>query len=108
MSQIFKKEISSDCLFNFLQQCCVVNKNKYIFNKASYKKAQLLKIIQPFCQELKEYYFKSKQYYLERNMSYKNIITVIRQVCKFTKIPFTSDIKYSKSKYEITYYIFQE
>lgn len=108
MSQIFKKDISKDFLFDFLEKCCTIQKNKYIFNKSSYKKAQLLELITLFCSNLKPYYYKSKQHYLERNMSYKNVITIIRQLCKFTKIPFTSNIAYSKSKYEITYYIFQE
>ena len=41
-------------------------------------------------------------------MTYKNLITIIRQICKYNNIPFTSDIKYSKSKYEITYFIYQD
>ena len=108
MSQIFKKDIPKEYLFDFLNKCCVVNNKKYTFSKSSYKKAKLEKLVEPFCKSLKEFYFKSKHYYIERNMTYKNLITILRQICKFNNIPFTSDIKYSKSKYEITYFIFQD
>ena len=36
--------------------------------------------------KIKPYYFKSKQFYLERDKNYKNIITIIRQICKFNYI----------------------
>ena len=39
-------------------------------------------------------------------MNYKNFVTIIRQICKYHHIPFTSNIKYSKSKYEIKYFIY--
>ena len=39
-------------------------------------------------------------------MSYKNIITIIRQICKYHHIPFTNRIKYEHSKYEIIYIIY--
>lgn len=108
MSQIFKKNIPKEYLFNFLSKCCDLNNDKYTFSKSSYKKAKFDKIVEPFCISLKEFYFKSKYFYIERNMTYKNLITIIRQICKYNNIPFTSDIKYSKSKYDITYFIFQD
>ena len=49
--------------------------------------------------------FISKKMYVEREMKYKNLITIIRQICRYHHIPFSSNIKYSKSKYEITYSI---
>ena len=57
---------------------------------------------------LKKYYFKSKHHYLERDSTYKNFVTIVRQICKYHHIPFTSDIKYSKSKYEIKYFIYHD
>ena len=108
MSQIFKKNIPKEYLFNFLSKCCNLTNDKYTFSKSSYKKAKFEKIVEPFCIFLKDFYFKSKYFYIERNMTYKNLITIIRQICKYNNIPFTSDIKYSKSKYDITYFIFQD
>ena len=61
--------------------------------------------IMPFCESLKKHYFPSKHFYLEREPLYKNVATIVRQLCKYLHIPYTSRIVYSKSKYEIIYVI---
>ena len=54
------------------------------------------------------HYHKSKQFYLTRNMNYKNFVTIIRQVCNYFKyyLIYTSKIVYSNSKYNINYVIY--
>ena len=108
MSQIFKKEYPKNSFFNFLSLFCESNTNQYIFSKEAFKRIKLEKKENEFCDELKKYYFTSKYRYLERDKTYKNFVTIIRQICKYYHIPFTSDIKYSKSKYEIKYFIYQD
>jgi hypothetical protein len=39
-------------------------------------------------------------------MTYKNFLTVLRQICNNLCIPYTSKILYNKSKYNIIYIIF--
>ena len=41
-------------------------------------------------------------------MNYKNFVTIIRQVCNYLCIPYTSKIIYSNSKYNINYVIYLE
>ena len=106
MSQIFQIEYPKINLFNFLNKFCDKNKNQIIFSKDAFKRAKLNKSIKPFCEELKQYYYPSKYNYLEREINYRYFITIIRQICKYHHIPFTSNIKYSKSKYEIKYFIY--
>jgi|TARA_B100001057_G_C22451780_1_gene795359 hypothetical protein len=108
MSQIFKKDYPKTLFFNFLSLFCELNNNQYIFSKEAFKRIKLEKKENDFCDELKNYYFPSKYHYLERDKTYKNFVTIIRQICKYHHIPFTSDIKYSKSKYEIKYFIYQD
>ena len=108
MSQIFKKDYPKTLFFNFLSLFCELNNNQYIFSKEAFKRIKLEKKEDEFCEELKNYYFSSKYHYLERDKTYKNFVTIIRQICKYYHIPFTSDIKYSKSKYEIKYFIYQD
>ena len=105
-SQIFKNPIPLDLFTLFLTKNGEKSKNKYIFSKTSFKKAQLGKNIQPFLDQIKNYYYLSKQFYTTRPATYKNLATIIRQICKYHHIPFTSQIKYSKSKYEIVYTMF--
>ena len=105
-SQLFQKNIDNNILFDFLKECSNIKKNSYIFSKASFKCAQFKNIVEPFCDSLKEYYFPSKQQYITRKMIYKTFVTIIRQICKFKSIPFTSQISYDKSSYEIIYTIY--
>ena len=106
MSQIFQNIYPKNHFFDFLSQFCELNNNQYIFSKESFKRIKLQEKEVTFCENLKKYYFPSKHHYLEREKNYKNFVTIIRQICKYHHIPFTSDIKYSKSKYEIKYFIY--
>tara|TARA_Y100000591_G_scaffold11239_1_gene8736 strand:+ start:2315 stop:2644 length:330 start_codon:yes stop_codon:yes gene_type:complete len=108
MSQLIQNKYDKTHFYNFLNKYCDLEKNNLIFNKAALKRAKIDNSIVSFCQDLKKYYFKSKHFYLEREPLYKNIATIIRQLCKYLHIPYTSRIKYSKSKYEIMYVIFPE
>jgi len=105
-SQIFKNPIPLSVFTDFLDKNGEKQTNKYIFSKTSFKKAQLEKTIQPFLDSIKSCYFPSKQFYVTRDATYKGLVTIIRQICKYHHIPFTSQIKYSQSKYEIIYTIF--
>jgi len=104
-SQIFKTSPSLDLFIAFIKSNGEFRKNQYIFSKSSFKKARLNKMVNPFFLKLKEHYYGSKKYYVERKITYKSLVTVIRQGCKFFDMPFTSSIKYDKSKYTMEYYI---
>jgi hypothetical protein len=105
-SQIFKLSPPNTILFDFLGDICENKNNKFVFSKVDFKKAQLADKISGVCTKLRPYYYKSKLFYIERPMIYKNFITLIRQICKYHHIAFTSVMKYNKSKYEIIYSIF--
>ena len=106
MSQIFKKRIDPSYIFEFIQKYGNKRNNEqYVFNHISYKKANYNNDVQKLINYLVNYYHKSKQFYLTRNMNYKNFVTIIRQVCNYLCIP-TSKIVYSNSKYNINYVIY--
>ena len=104
-SQIFKTAPSLDLFIVFIKSNGEFRKNQYVLSKSSFKKARLNKMVEPFFHKLKEHYYSSKKYYVERKITYKSLITVIRQGCKFFDMPFTSSIRYDKSKYTMEYYI---
>lgn len=109
MSQIFQKPLPKDILHNFLIKYCENNHDHLLFSKVAFKKMKLQEnSIQNFYNLVKPYYYNSKRYYLSRDKTYKNLITVIRQICKFLHIPYTSKIIYFKSTYEIIYYIYKD
>ena len=48
----------------------------------------------------------TKIQYLEKKNTYNTFTTILRQICNFNKIIYTTQIKYDKSIYNICYYIF--
>lgn len=99
-SQLFKTKVELDTFIDFLKPICEC---KYIFNNESFKKANLFNKIEPFIEICRNHYHKSKQKYIDRKMTYTNLITILRQIAKSHKIGYKSDIKYSKSNYNIEY-----
>ena len=106
MSQIFKKEVPTEKLMKLLEEIAQKNKNHYLFDNAAYKKGILNNLIPKFMIECSSYYHVAKQSYLEKKMSYTTFTTVLRQICKFNKVTYTSQIKYDKSLYNIDYYVY--
>lgn len=106
MSQIFKENMDKNLLFNFLEQICDKTDKYYVFDLNAYKRSQILDLTSAFCQSIKKYYYDSKKYYVERILDYNKLSTIIRQICNFNSILFSTKIVYSKSKYSIPYHIY--
>lgn len=107
MSQNFKKIYDINKFVNILiKYCSNEKKSEFIFSPITYKKLIYNNILDPFLVELQEYYHKSKQFYIKREITYKNILTIIRQILKSLFIPYNSKIIYNKSKYTINYIIY--
>ncbi len=106
-SQIFQRPPPLATLRGLLQEEGAEKRGRrFIFSKATFKRAKLSGAIEAFCSAVSSYYYPSKRFYLTRKMNYKGFITLIRQICKYHSIPFTSTIKYARSDYEIIYSIF--
>lgn len=105
-SQIFKNQIPNEILVKLLNDVAVKTEKCYVLNNNAYKKGIFNDRIIHFINECKPYYHLSKRKYLDRKLNYNSFITIIRQICNFNKITYTSQIKYDKSSYDIMYYIY--
>jgi hypothetical protein len=105
-TQIFKLPIPNQLLIQLLDEIAVKNDKCYVLNNNSYKKGMFNDIINKFITECTPYYHLSKRKYLERKLTYNTFVTIIRQICNFNNITYTSQIKYNKSTYDIVYYIY--
>lgn len=105
-AQIFKKNIPTELFFSLLDETSSKNEKHYVFNHASYKKGIFNGVIDVFLENCKQCYHTSKYKYLDRKLTYNSFTTIIRQICKYNQITYTSQIKYDKSTYEIVYYIY--
>ena len=104
-SNIFIKDFSNNILYNFLDEFCIIENNYYTFDKELYKKYEYFNKLDNFYELMKSLYKSNKKYYLERNYSYNNLLTIIRHICKKNNIIYFNKIIYNKSKYSIIYYI---
>lgn len=93
--------------FNFLNEFCFIKTEKYyLITNDTFKKIKFENKLNFFIEEIKPCYKKSKLYYLTREQTYTTFLTLIRQICKYMNIMYASDIKYDKSQYSISYFIF--
>ena len=106
MSQIFKTQIPHINLYNFLDNIAEKKHKFYIINNIAFKRGLYNGFVEKFITECKPFYHNSKLKYLERKLTYTSFITIIRQICNFNNIKYTSTIKYDKSNYDIIYYIY--
>jgi hypothetical protein len=105
-TQIFKEQIPTFYLFELLDKLCLKNEKHYTFTIESYKKGIYNGEILNFITFCTPYYFLSKRKYLEKKLTINTFTTILRQICNFNKITYTSKIKYNKSTYTIEYYIY--
>ena len=108
-NQIFNFFININLLnvfFSFIKKINIKNDdNIIIIDKIIYKKIKYNGILDVFINKIKIYYNKNKLFYVNRTITYKNFLTIIRQICKLYNLKFENKIKYFNSTYEIYYII---
>lgn len=104
-NQVFKNIVPYDIIESFIKKICIIENNKYVFNRYSFKRGIIENTIEDFFDSIKNYYHKSKQYYIIRNKTITSVATVLRQLCKLHNIEVISKLKYYNSSYENIYYI---
>jgi hypothetical protein len=111
--KFFKHKLPTEMIHNFIRKISykIPNSDNYLIDFNAYKKAtycsdsQTVSLLEQFCNDLMPFYCKEKQIFLTRKMSYNNLNTILRQVCRQCAIQCKSDRKYDKSKTQIVYYI---
>jgi hypothetical protein len=104
-SQIFKLPPDMNVFKSFLDDVSDIENDRYVISMAAFKRSEMFDHMTTFCDYLEECYYDSKKFYVRRRMTYKNFITVIRQVCKVSDLAYTTQTRYYKSSYEMVYII---
>ena len=105
-NQLFKEKYPKENLIEFIKKFAFKTNNYYLISKSYYKKALFLDIIPSFILDVKPYYHTSKCRYVNNVDTYSKFITIIRQLCRINNINYVSKIIYTKSTYDINYYIY--
>lgn len=108
MNKTIKNSLPINLLLELLNKIAIYDEKNlfYILNNESYKKGNLQNLITIFIDNIKPYYIPSKLHYLERKITFKSFLTIIRQICKSKDILYNIKMNYVKSKYELIYYIY--
>jgi hypothetical protein len=104
--QLFKKNIPKEYLFELLEKICLKTEKYFLIDLNAYRKLIFHNYFEEFKINIKPYYCLSKQFYVERKLSYNSFTNIVRQICKGNNIMFTSQIKYNESKYNIDFFIY--
>ena len=105
-SQIFKQPVPLELLYQLLDQICLKTNKYYVIDMNAFRKMQFTQLHTKFCSDVLPYYHLGKQFYINREMTYNSFTTILRQICKYHAIMFSSQIKYNESKYNINYHIY--
>lgn len=112
--KFFKAAIPHEIVHGFIKKIAYKmpnSENHYLVDLNAYKKAvycsdpQSVSFLHQFCKDLLPFYCKEKQIFITRKMSYNNMNTILRQVCRHCAIECKSERKYDKSKTQIVYCI---
>jgi len=106
MKQIFRRTVPIKILFDLLEQICLKTDKYYFIDINAYKKMLFHKFHEDFLKQIIEYYHASKQFYIQRKLTYNSFTNIVRQICKSNGITFTSQIKYNESQYNIDYFVY--
>jgi hypothetical protein len=106
MSNNFKNIYPYHLFIKFIMDNFTKNDEYYLLDVFIFKKCKFNNTIDDFIISLKPYYKTNKLFYLERNMIFKNFVTIIRQLCKIHNIKYTTNIQYTNNSYIIQYCIF--
>ena len=107
-TQLFKTPVPLELLWDFLKENFEQCDNYFLINKYLYNKCDCNQQLTNFITVLKTHYYGSKNKYIERAMTYKYFLTIIRQICNAHNILYSSKLLYNKSVYEIEYSIYKK
>lgn len=103
-NQIIQTNVSN--FHHFVETYFAVENDTLIYNLEVFKKLMYEGKIPEFLEELKEFYYKNKHYYLSRSpITFNNFNTIMRQIMNKNEVPYEKKVKYTMSKYQIEYHI---
>lgn len=104
--QIFRNYVNPELLFALLEEICLKTDKYYLIDNTAYRKMIYKELHIDLCSKIRDNYHTSKQFYIDRKMTYNSFTNIVRQICKSNNVMFTSQIKYNESKYNIDYLVY--
>jgi hypothetical protein len=103
---VFNKRLSHHLLKRFLDPICIKNTTHYVINYETLKRARYTTHYDDFINMLKPYYYPSKRHYLDDPTPYRRFLTILRQICSYNNIAYTTATVYDRAKASLEYRIY--
>ena len=103
---IFRKAVPNEWLFELLEKICLKTDKYYCFDNNAFRIMRFHKYDNEFCNKILEYYHTSRQFYITRPRNMVSFSNIIRQICKYNKIPIEHEVKYLEGSYILQYFIY--
>jgi hypothetical protein len=88
--QLFRSTPPIEIIWELLELICIEKTTEYfIVNYESYRRLLFLELETYLYDKLIQYYHPSRTQYLEKELNYKRMLTIIRQVCSVYNVPYT-------------------
>ena len=105
MNQNFKTLPPYSILMTLLHYC-IDNKQYFICNYESYKRLLFHDKYDKILEALRPHYHTSKQFYIDRKLTYTSFTNILRQLCKIYNKTYTWKVKNTLGKTFLEYYIY--
>lgn len=84
----FVISVPIEILYTLLDKICLTTDTYYMFSETSFRQMMYRDLFVDFANKIIPYYYESMRQYILRPMTYRHFLTIIRQICKVSNIPF--------------------
>lgn len=107
---LFKLTVPRNMFMNFLYNVATITDEGYVYDHESYKRGNICddnEVVpnDQFCEDILQYYYKHKQFYVTRKNAFNKFTTLIRQLCHLHGINYSISSGTGKSKALSSYQI---
>lgn len=104
--QIFKLQVPQELTLNLLDKIVLKEDNVWIVTYEKYKQGVHSGEIPAFILACVPYYHEAKKYYVATNgLTYNRFLTILRQICTHSNIPWNSPRKYFNGTFNVQFHL---
>lgn len=79
---------------SFVNYLNILDQGVFTIDSITFKRIKFYNILDKIRDILRPFYLNKYKYYVDREINYPEFLTIIRQICKFMKIPYSIQVKY--------------
>jgi protoporphyrinogen oxidase len=105
-SQVFRTVPDYHKVFSLLNEVCDKSEKIFVIKDTTFRQLLYNEKIEEFYDYLRNFYHKSKQFYLNITRGYSGFLSVLRQLCKIFDVSYISKVVHHHATYTNTLLIY--